>query len=577
MANEKKKEGKKFGLTITLKISILVSVVMVIIAVEIMMVAINSMNELSGNLVYNQLVASANAVEQYYTNIADGGIRPSNDGLYKGTINISRNTTFVDAIKEETNSETVFYFQNNAYVSTIKDAEGNIPDNLRINEDVLKTLNSGEDYYSESYEMNGKTYYGMFLPFRDSGTVVGTVFVGLENDYVDAQIQGYNQKIILYACLILIISVAVAILVANKIASGIKQTVKYMNRLSKGNLTTDIDSKMINRGDEVGRISGAIDKVTVNLRGTVKDIVEVSNSVSNFSGEFVSSFDRITDTIANVNKAADEMANGANTQADETMNANMEVSNMGGVIEETTEKINDLRESSKKMKGYSDEAGETLEELAQINEKARESVDEVQKQTDVTNKSALLIREATTLISDIAEQTNLLSLNASIEAARAGENGRGFAVVANEIRTLADQSTASTERIREIVEQLINNSNESVEIMNDVMNVMNVQHGKLEDTKKMFVELDTEIEAVNDAIGIIKGEMERLDEIKSKVLDSVEHLAAISEENAAGTEETVASMVELTNIIDECTSATKELNKLSDELNNKIAFFKLEK
>ena len=257
------------------------------------------------------------------------------------------------------------------------------------------------------------------------------------------------------------------------------------------------------------------------------------------------------------------------------MSANTEVVSMGGAIDETTERVTILGESSQKMKSYSDTAGVTLDQLVGISERTKKSIDHVQEQTNLTNQSAQEIRTATDLITSIASQTNLLSLNASIEAARAGENGRGFAVVADEIRNLSEQSKQSAERIVMIVTNLLQNSNTSVQTMNEVAEIIEEQNQKLEDTKEIFGSLNHEIDAVTAAITEIGERTELLNQKKGAVMDIVDSLAAIAEENAANTEQTSASMLELNRIVQDCSHSTEELVTLAGQLVQNTKQFEL--
>ncbi len=58
-------------------------------------------------------------------------------------------------------------------------------------------------------------------------------------------------------------------------------------------------------------------------------------------------------------------------------------------------------------------------------------------------------------------QLNMLAISGSIEAARAGDFGKGFAVVSADIRSLAQDSEANTEKINDIIE-LVNSEIENV-------------------------------------------------------------------------------------------------------------------
>ena len=72
-------------------------------------------------------------------------------------------------------------------------------------------------------------------------------------------------------------------------------------------------------------------------------------------------------------------------------------------------------------------------------------------EVDALASASAAISDVIEIISGIAAQTNLLALNATIEAARAGDVGRGFAVVAGEVKELARETAAATDRVAEQV------------------------------------------------------------------------------------------------------------------------------
>lgn len=564
---------KKFSIRLTGKILGIVTLIMVILVGAVLINVLLNMTKLSNNLVEKQLQASAYAVQSHYDSVSDFEYKVGSDGeLYKGTTNLIYEKKYMDDFRDSMRAYTALFFNDELKLSSFKETS-----EVKLSDEAKKECIKNGYYFSDNYDVDGYSFYAYYKVYSkdETGNPNGIMIIAVQKRDAWQITKSALFMIALTAMAIMAAAVVLVILFVRAITKSIKKSVKDMENVSQGNLNFSVSDKLTGRTDEIGDMANGIQLIINNFKSVVTKIFEASAELSQFTEKYGVSFGRINETMGSVNIAVDEIANGATSQANETQTANDEMTSMGNAIVEASGNVEHLGTSSSKMTGYSDQARSTLEELSEITEKTMKSVDAVQNQTNLTNKSAMEIQEATDLIANIASQTNLLSLNASIEAARAGENGRGFAVVANEIRNLADQSRSSAERIAAIVNTLISNSNESVETMNDVMSIMQVQSNKLDDTKTMFQSLDNEIASVNEAIEGIKGEMAHINELKTVVIESVESLAAIAEQNAASTEETSAAMAELSSIIGVCDEETKKLLELAEDLDSSIRTFKL--
>lgn len=283
--------------------------------------------------------------------------------------------------------------------------------------------------------------------------------------------------------------------------------------------------------------------------------------------------DLIFGTVKQVEQAVQEMAKGSSAQAEETQRAMESIVLMGSMIEENSVEMDGLHNTAEGMYSSSEVAATTLNTMDAVNRKAQEAIDLIYEQTNTTNESAVKIKAATTLITSIAEQTNLLSLNASIEAARAGEQGRGFAVVAGQIQKLAEESNESAKQIEEIIAHLIEDSEKAVQTMDEVKVVMADQNENVGMTRERFAEMHGGVEKTIQGIRSIAEKMEQIDKTRTGVVDIVQNLTSLAEENAAGTQEVSASVVEVGEHMSRIANNSGELRQIADALQSEMEIF----
>ena len=421
-----------------------------------------------------------------------------------------------------------------------------------------------------AYQYKGATKYAAYYIGKDAAYIA--VLTADEKDVLSG-INAIKTWTIIITVICVVVFVGLAIVVAQIISTPLKKVAASIKQLGTGDCTVDCDAHSIIT--ETVSIIGSFKSLRSALHdsmGAVKDSADVLSdaivNVDDKTGFNVESVSQINNAINEVATTSQSVAENAQLMAEKAID-------LGNDIEGLNENVQKLYAESQTIRTANNDATDRMQS---VYSGANESVDAMKNIGDKiaeTNTAIEGIGTAVQAIESIAAQTNLLSLNASIEAARAGEAGRGFAVVADEIRSLADSSAESAKEIKQIIENVIKMSNETVDISSKVFEVISKQRTDIEQAQEKFDTLSDSVEASIVQIDTIKDLAGELDKIKVDLSNSTNELGAISEELGASAEEVAASCQTVTDACMETQNSTAEMRKINEGMNTAIGYFKL--
>lgn len=499
-----------------------------------------------------------------------------NNELWKGDFNLTEHDEFVDSFTAGTNTDITIFYGKTRRATSLKDKSGQRIIGTDALSEISDTVLKGNEYSSSNTVINEENYYTYYMPLTNpDGEIIGMLFAGEPSASVDVRLKNSIIYVICIAVIGTIISVILCFFITGKIAKAITYTSDAVNSLAEGNLTIHVNPVILKRHDELGLMGNGVENLIKELNTTIGNIKQISENVLSSGDNLEIMASQTSQTSTDISSAVEDISKGAVSQAEDVETATGEVSKMGELIEQITENIGNLSESSSVMQSAGEESSKIMQELSNSNDLTVAAVDRIAKNVEATDISVSQITEAVNLITDIASQTKLLSLNASIEAARAGEAGKGFSVVATEIQQLSEQSNSSAQKITDIVSRLSSDSQNSMEVMKEVKVRLDEQQDKLNETKQKFAEVITGIVNSREGTEKINVQATSCDSARRTIVDIVQNLSAISEENAASSEETTASMVELNSTINILADSAKDLKELAVSLEKNISFFQI--
>ena len=356
-----------------------------------------------------------------------------------------------------------------------------------------------------------------------------------------------------------VLAMILGLLISRSISRPIVATVAQLDAIAtQGDLTKDVEKANLQRGDEIGQLSKAMQGL-VNFQRKEQTMtgemaagnwvldVERRSEKDDLGRALQTLVEKINQALVQVNTAVNEVSSGTSQIADASQSLSQGATETAASLEEISASATEIGQQAKAN-------AETATQANQLAATAKTAAETGSQRMQGLNSSMVAITESSAQIAkiiktidDIAFQTNILALNAAVEAARAGRHGKGFAVVAEEVRSLAARSAKAARETADLIEGSKNRVDEG--------------NRMAKETAEALSEIVGGIVKVGDLVGEMAAASNEQAQGIAQISQGLAQIDQVTQQNTATAEETAA--------------AAEELSGQADELRSLISQFKL--
>lgn len=188
---------------------------LIVMGVAICVIANVNFRKILEDEIKKELRTAAYGLSENYSFIDPGDYSVGGDGeIYKGDHKVSGILGRIGDELLKSGFVCTFFYGDTRIDTTVVDTDGNNMAGTRLDPDIYKELHeTGEELFCESANLGNRTYYGYYIPYRNSnGQVTAIFFAGRLESEVLSSVRRVTSSIIGAGFIVLVIGIIVSLL-----------------------------------------------------------------------------------------------------------------------------------------------------------------------------------------------------------------------------------------------------------------------------------------------------------------------------------------------------------------------------